>query len=89
MNKLSIGTIFVSKSNFEAINEMLYKTKLENFSKVVDEIVFQYLNLIPRHQDTVKKIQELNRENTELREVVKKYRNNIIDTDYLPKVGDK
>jgi hypothetical protein len=59
--------------------ELCYKGQYRNVSACVDEIIYQYINLIARHQELVNEIARLKRELKEAQDKILSYRGQIVD----------
>lgn len=76
--KINLGNIFVSTASADIVRDMFYSGKLKNYSHVVDEIITHYVNMSEQHVKLVKRIQELVKENTELKQNIGNYREQIV-----------
>jgi len=88
MAKISIGQIFVSDFTFNYVTDLKNRTKAKNYSEVVNQMLGRYSDFLEQIQTLRQKIQELTKENSELQDVIRKYRDKIIDDD-LTQSGDK
>lgn len=89
MVKMNIGPIYLSEYTFLYVTDMRNKTKSKNYSEIVNQMLSRHSDLLEQVQALRGKLQEKTKENSDLQETIRKYRDNIINTDYLPKVGDK
>jgi hypothetical protein len=71
--------VFVSKTQYDNLMELCYKGQYRNVSACVDEIIYQYINLIARHQELVNEIARLKRELKEAQDKILSYRGQIVD----------
>jgi len=78
MAKISIGTIFVGRENFDTIMTMMYKGKFKNMSHVVDEMITHYVASLSQNTKLVQRIQELNKEIYDLKQTTTNYRSQIV-----------
>ena len=78
MAKMSIGTIFLSETNFEFVIRLKNEAKHKNFSMALNTIIQHYQNVLEFNQSKTIRIQELLKENTELRGIAAAYRTAIV-----------
>jgi len=81
MAKMSIGTIFLSETNFEFVIRLKNEAKHKNFSNAVNTIMQHYQNVLEFNQAKIIRIQELIKENTELRVIAASYRAQALKGD--------
>jgi len=79
MSKMSIGIVFLGRSNFDVCVEMLTKGHFKNFSHVIDEIITHYITISGQNTKLIQKIQEQNREIFDLKQQIDNYRGQIIN----------
>ena len=75
----SLGTIFVSETIYNSLNEIRIKARMKNFSAVVNTVAAHYFNLNDHNKALVERIKILTLENADLKESIKNFRDQIVD----------
>ena len=88
--KMSIGTIFLDETSYNFINEARIHGHWRNFSLTMCIIIQHYRNLLDTNEAKVLRIQQLMKENQDLKKQIEDYRTQIIkDEESIPKKNGK
>jgi hypothetical protein len=79
--QISIGTIFVSESNYNFINEIRIKGHFKNMSMAVNTVVGHYMANLEQKEAMIKRIQELTRICADQKQTIDSYRGQIVKED--------
>lgn len=76
--QISIGTIFVSESNYSFINEIRIKGHFKNMSMAINTIIGHYRANLEQKDQLIKRIQELTATVYDQRKTIDSYRGQIV-----------
>lgn len=88
MSKINVGPIFLSEFTFQYVADIKNRTKAKNYSETINQMLSRYSDILEQVQVLRQKLQEKTKENSELHDIIRKYRDKIIDDD-LTSSGDK